>query len=658
MLRKFVISVFLVLAQMPLMSAAAPPGNSAAVREALRYGFADDPAEQRRRLNQLLQTEPDLIVARGHAGYVRQGQAWIDYAEFTRQPTEVARLADYQAVRQAAPDTLEGHWELANWCQQRELEDQERAHLHRVLEFDADHAAARSRLEFVKQDGEWVSRREQRAADLRQREQLAALQKWRPQIRTLVTSLSRKHGGLPDDVRERKKILAKLATITDPAAVPALTAELTAYLNTLDEQPGSSEHKIADVLVPLVRAIGRIPHPQAAESLARIATECALTVPMELTEAFVMEDSGPRFLTAAERDQAGAVVDRLTRELAAVYRELVEQLKQRPRDSFVPLLLSGLSSPVQGEYLTYRERDGDVVVRLFYLRETEARGEGRENRTTFQPQGAQAAKARASALSGQRAWQQIQSAHQQLQQVNRDILQRNLRVTDLLRDLTEQSLSPSPQSWWDWWNEENEVHLSGDKQIVAKVYKQTVAVIAPPPPPPASRANNNSRDDRKKDCLAAGTLIWTASGLVPIERLAVGDLVLAQHPETGELAYRPVLRTTVRPPGRLVKLDAGGVTYRTSGGHPFWVVGEGWVRARQLQAGRKIYGLGGAVAVEQVENSDQSEPTYNLIVADFHSYFVGPSRIFSHDNTVRHPTGMAVPGVPRTVAEAANSSAR
>ena len=48
-------------------------------------------------------------------------------------------------------------------------------------------------------------------------------------------------------------------------------------------------------------------------------------------------------------------------------------------------------------------------------------------------------------------------------------------------------------------------------------------------------------------CLAAGTPVWTDQGLLAIEKISVGDRVLAQDIETGELGYKPVLRTTTRP---------------------------------------------------------------------------------------------------------------
>ena len=50
------------------------------------------------------------------------------------------------------------------------------------------------------------------------------------------------------------------------------------------------------------------------------------------------------------------------------------------------------------------------------------------------------------------------------------------------------------------------------------------------------------------------------------------------------------------------------------------------------------------VTVTALEPDEKAQPAYNLVVADFHSYFVGEAKILSHDNTVREPTDQAVPG--------------
>ncbi|MFM7142340.1 MAG: hypothetical protein ACKO2K_10565, partial [Alphaproteobacteria bacterium] len=114
------------------------------------------------------------------------------------------------------------------------------------------------------------------------------------------------------------------------------------------------------------------------------------------------------------------------------------QLKKQPRDAFVPYLLSGLTSPIQGQYNAFRERDGDVVVRLFYQRETESRVEGLESRTKLNAAATNpVGKARSRALSGQLAVSKIVAADQILRQQNVSILHRNLRVTDVLRAVTD-----------------------------------------------------------------------------------------------------------------------------------------------------------------------------------------------------------------------------
>lgn len=145
--------------------------------------------------------------------------------------------------------------------------------------------------------------------------------------------------------------------------------------------------------------------------------------------------------------------------------------------------------------------------------------------------------------------------------------------------------------------------------------------------------------------LAAGTPVWTESGLKAVERILSGDLVLSQNVETGELTYKPVLRTTIRPKGELIRILAGDQAILCSGGHPFWVAGKGWGKAREMMSGCYLHCVSGTTLVRSVKEAD-SQTTYNLVIADFHTYFVGSARILTHDNTVRAPTNAVVPGLP------------
>jgi hypothetical protein len=135
-------------------------------------------------------------------------------------------------------------------------------------------------------------------------------------------------------------------------------------------------------------------------------------------------------------------------------------------------------------------------------------------------------------------------------------------------------------------------------------------------------------------------------GAAPIETVRGGDRVLSQDPDTGELAYKIVLGTTVRPPAPLVQIRAGGSEIRATRGHPFWVSGKGWEMAKFLALGDKLHCATGFLPIESLEEAP-AEQTYNLIVEDFATYFVGEHRLLVHDNTLRQPTLAIVPGLQR-----------
>ena len=129
-----------------------------------------------------------------------------------------------------------------------------------------------------------------------------------------------------------------------------------------------------------------------------------------------------------------------------------------------------------------------------------------------------------------------------------------------------------------------------------------------------------------------------------MEKIAVGDRVFCCDPETGCLALKPVLRKTVRPEGRLLKIRAGGEEFEASGGHVFWVAGQGWVKARDLRAGMRLHTIRGTVPIEGIEPGTL-QASFSLVTADFHTFFAGTGMVLTHDNTIRPPTDRIVPGL-------------
>jgi len=96
----------------------------------------------------------------------------------------------------------------------------------------------------------------------------------------------------------------------------------------------------------------------------------------------------------------------------------------------------------------------------------------------------------------------------------------------------------------------------------------------------------------------------------------------------------------------VLAVQIGSQTLRCTGGHPFWVAGRGWLKARALEPGQPVHGVEGVATVGKVAEGEAAI-TYNLEVADFNNYFVGPDKLLTHDVTSRRPTSAALPGLLR-----------
>jgi Pretoxin HINT domain len=133
-------------------------------------------------------------------------------------------------------------------------------------------------------------------------------------------------------------------------------------------------------------------------------------------------------------------------------------------------------------------------------------------------------------------------------------------------------------------------------------------------------------------CFVAGTPVWTARGLVAIDHIQLGDLVLSKNVETGELGYQPVIDRTIRRQKPTVNLQFEGETIGVTPRHPIWTPERDWVRARDLGPGDLVSTSSGSTPVE-TSSEGQSDYVYNLVVSGTNTYFVGRNRILAHDIT-------------------------
>lgn len=203
----------------------------------------------------------------------------------------------------------------------------------------------------------------------------------------------------------------------------------------------------------------------------------------------------------------------------------------------------------------------------------------------------------------------------------------NRHVFEALEEATGEQLPREAGQWWSWWQSYNEYNWPKPTYYA---YQNEVRST------PYAIASSS--------CFLAGTLVQTQRGPAPIESIRPGDRVLAQDQDTGELAFKLVLRTTLRPSTRMVCLHAGGEQITTTLGHPFWVSGHGWKMAKELTSGERLHSLAGSVAIEKIEPVEANQ-VHNLVVEDFNTYFVGNQKLLVHDNEFRKPTRATIPGL-------------
>ncbi len=542
-------------------------------------------------LNRALQHAPDHKPAHWHLGFVEMDKKWVRIDDVPQINSEDKRLTRYFQLRAEAPDTAQGQLALADWCGRNELPDHERAHLTRVLTIDPDHIQARRRLGFVRTDDQWLSREDIRLAGQRDQKIRAALTTWRPKIESIKRRLQSR------GLKQREYAQQQLREIDDADAIPALEALLV-----VESEP------LANLVVEV---LGGIWGPESSLSLARVA---------------------------------------VFSEFASARRHAAEKLRDRSLDEYVPTLLAAMHTPIQTQREVVQGRRGRLLYRHVMFREGQDDLEVARLETSYQ-RVAMPGGSRRNTL--RRAFDDIRGRAEDhemdVAEANRRTVDLNDRIMNALEVATRLNLFNTPGQWWAWWNEHNEVYVSVDKPIRETIRTEQVTLVDRAPlasGPTGVSGPAAGQGSGPLDCLAAGTLVWTERGKQAIEEIVIGDRVLSQDPVTGELCYKPVLQTTVRPPSELVVVTVGDEQLQTSGGHLFWVAGDGWVKSRKLKSGLSIHAVDGAVPVSLVETGTRAQ-TYNLVVADYNTYFVGESRVLCHDNTIRKPTDRVVPGLER-----------
>jgi hypothetical protein len=486
------------------------------------------------------------------------------------------------AVEQPISAPLEAA--LARWCQAHGLPEPARFHWTRLLYYQPQNADALKALGLIRYGDKLLTKEQLEVERKTERDARVALARWQPIFEKMKGDLDR---GTPKAIEVARARLQE----ADLGAIPAFEAVLNQFAET-DGAPGLTKEFIRHVLA-------RFPDREATEALSRLAKDHS---------------------QQAVRDAA------------------IEALKPRDLLDFVPPLMGALQSPTDVEVMVAQEPEGIVVCSAKYFHKGVDVDD--ERTETFRYDAREEAESRngtASAEARQAAWRRATLKKAEIETTivaqNLAIDRSNERLLDILRQVTGLDHGPAP-AWWRWWRDYNELLIPKNPVRATSFYNTELIRY------------DGSRRVTEKDCFSRGTPVWTLGGLRPIETIKLGDPVLAQDPETGELAFKVVLGTSIRPASPMVRLRVGDEMITSTRGHRYWKEGHGWRMAKNLAAGDKLHSVDRSLSVDEVL-ATPDEPAWNLVVDGFNSYFVGRQAILVHDTGAPRPTTALVPGLHR-----------
>lgn len=509
---------------------------------------------------------------------------WLTIEESVDKANDQSLLGEYEKQRSKLSDTVQGHWQIATWCAQRKLAEQCRAHLNAIIKLEPDHGGARRALGFQLVAGEWIG--PEKISELAVQTQLAqqSLEKYGLKIKQLLSKDS-----------SYDSVSRSLAEINDPLAIPAM------------EMAASNMGDTAAKLV--IEWLGKIDSPEASQSLSRFALN---------------------YPTIAIREFA------------------TEQLRGKPVYDYMPDLLAALSGPIQATLVPATDRRGNLVG----YRQAFAKEGMNENRVMLVDRGL-TMRGRPELRARDPINQLIQNMAQgqlatdaavrgnRVEAENTDIRSRNKQIVSLISDVTDKEFVNVPADVWKWWDEYNETNYQDYKP--ARYRRDAMAFEVPEYSGGIEPTGRSSGGRASGECFVAGTLISTQRGMRAVEQVEVGDMALSRNASTGELCWKPVIARTTRPPEPTLKLSVDDAQLQCTTGHLLWVSGKGWTKASQIKEGDLLHTASDPAVVSKVSKAEVA-PTFNLEIAENHTYFVGTSRVLSHDVTPRGASRELVPG--------------
>jgi PBS lyase HEAT-like repeat len=193
----------------------------------------------------------------------------LNAAQVRQAITQADVRDEYEQLAPRVPATVDGQWQLAEWCREHNLAKQRQVHLRRILELDPEHAGARRGLGYSQIAGRWVKPEEiqgQRGLEFyggrwrypqeielteRQHAVERAEKEW-------LMRLRRCRGLLDTDKAQLG--YEEIAAIREPQAVQALALLLT-------------EERVRDVKLLYIDVLAEIRSPDAVRALIQATVQ-------------------------------------------------------------------------------------------------------------------------------------------------------------------------------------------------------------------------------------------------------------------------------------------------------------------------------------------------------------------------------------------------
>lgn len=617
------------------------------VQAALECEIAGDSERRDELLKQALQQAPDYPPARWHSGYVRVDDQWLSLEEAEQRASADGRFTEYRRLRDAYAGTPMGALAVARWCQKSQLEAEAGFHWRKVLELQPHHEEAlknvRSQHHQRKSQTDAQideTNESQTQAEENRRKEHREEQRWQRHFAAMVTKWRQ-----------------------------AIEQGDSDFAQSMQEELDAMEDWRA------MQVLDSIIHNRCRRTRAEKEREAYRTLSLKLIE--ILDAMGKT---------SWLVENAVEHPFPEVRTAAADALGKRPTQSYVRSLVQRIRAPVEASFSIVTYPDGGVNYQHSFYREgVEADSleihshatylAGEPIKPLYVPIGADVPESRLQAWSlaklaaapfvvarkslreRARAAAKAVETQRRVEKRNAPIIERNRRIEYALARAT--GVYRSAKDWQEWLNDSRydyyELERPYKRYGEQRPYDPYGSNKRREKPLNVKRSYQTHYDYavpfRPPSCFSRGTKVWTVTGPMPIEDLKAGDRVLSQDPRSGELAYKLVLETTTRDPTPMIKINLGSETIRATRGHPFWVAGEGWRMAKELEAGSRLRGVRGAVLIASLDETPPAMPWYefshNLVVEDFHTYFAGDNRILVHDNTSFRGTSPPVPSVPK-----------